>query len=85
MWPGTFSLAAERCPKGGTVMFAFFALAGDLGCAGGPGLVGLLSGTGSGGLKSGLLFAAIFPIVLLGSVRALRQLAEGEEKEKAYL
>ena len=85
MWPGTFSLAAERCPKGGTVMFAFFALAGDLGCAGGPGLVGLLSGTGSGGLKSGLLFAVIFPIVLLGSVRALRQMEEGEVKEKVFL
>ena len=28
MWPGTFSLAAERCPKGGTVMFAFFCLGG---------------------------------------------------------
>ncbi len=75
MWPGTFSLAAERCPKGGTVMFAFFALAGDLGCAGGPGLVGLLSGTGSGGLKSGLLFAVVFSVVLLMSVWALKRLS----------
>ena len=32
-----------------------------------------------------LLFAVIFPIVLLGSVRALRQMEEGEVKEKVFL
>lgn len=44
MWPGTFSLAAATYPQGGTAMFAILALAGDVGCAGGPGLVGLVSG-----------------------------------------
>ena len=43
MWPGTFSLAARRIPGGGTAMFAFLALAGDIGCCGGPSLVGAVS------------------------------------------
>lgn len=44
MWPGTFSLAARRFPAGGTAMFAWLALAGDVGCSLGPGLVGIISG-----------------------------------------
>ena len=52
MRPGTFSLAAEACPKGGTAMFALFALAGDLGCSTGPSLVGFVSGQFN--LKSGI-------------------------------
>ena len=63
MWPGTFSLAAERLPTGGTAMYAFLALAGDLGCSAGPGLVGLVSGSTT--LHTGLLTAVIFPVVLL--------------------
>ncbi|AOR24099.1 MFS transporter [Clostridium taeniosporum] len=43
MWPGVFSLSAKYCPQGGTSMFAFLALAGDVGCAVGPGLVGMVS------------------------------------------
>ena len=43
MWPATFSFAAQETPKGGTAMFALFALAGDLGCASGPTAVGALS------------------------------------------
>ena len=62
-WPGTFSLAAKTLP-GSTAMFALFALAGDLGCAGGPTLVGTISGFLGGNLKSGILFAVCFPILL---------------------
>lgn len=40
MWPGTFSMAADAMPGGGTLMFALLAVAGDLGCAGGPAVVG---------------------------------------------
>ena len=36
MWPGTFSKASAAMPFGGTAMFALLALAGDLGCSGGP-------------------------------------------------
>lgn len=42
MWPGIFSLAGEKCPQGGTAMFAMLALAGDLGCTGGPTAAGFI-------------------------------------------
>lgn len=65
LWPGVFSIAAEGCPKGGTALFAFLALAGDVGCGGGPTVVGMVSGMFEDNLKSGLLAAIIFPIVLI--------------------
>ena len=60
MWPGTFSIAAARIPKGGTAMFALFALAGDLGCTAGPAVVGL-----SSDLEKGFMYAMIFPVLML--------------------
>ena len=65
MWPGSFSISSARIPMGGTMMFAFLALAGDVGCAAGPTLVGMMSGVFSGDLKKGILTAVIFPILLL--------------------
>ena len=65
MWPGTFSLAAASLKGGGTAMFAFFALAGDLGCSGGPSFVGLISDSAGRGLHFGILCAIVFPAVLL--------------------
>lgn len=65
MWPGTFSLAAKRLPAGGTAMFAFFALAGDIGCASGPTFVGVVAGLFSDKLQMGILIAVIFPILLI--------------------
>lgn len=63
MWPGTFSIAARECTRGGTAMFAFFALAGDAGCMAGPGLTGVVAEQiPKWGLKAGLLFAMVFPI-----------------------
>ena len=43
MWPGVFSLSSQYNKYGGTAMFGILALAGDIGCATGPGLVGLVS------------------------------------------
>jgi fucose permease len=43
MWPGMFSLSAQLHPRGGTMMFAALALAGDVGCAVGPWVVGRVS------------------------------------------
>lgn len=63
-WPGTYSIAAKECPSGGTTTFALLALAGDLGCSGGPTMVGLIADL-TGGLKFGLLSAAIFPVLLI--------------------
>ena len=73
MWPGTFSTAAEANPQGSTAMFALLALAGDLGCAGGPTLVGFVSGAAGGELKAGLLCAIVFPIALVIALTALRR------------
>lgn len=73
MWPGVFSLAAEYCPQGGTAMFALFALAGDIGCSGGPSVVGSISGVFGGDLKAGLLAAIVFPVILLLGVNLLHK------------
>jgi len=65
MWPGTFSKAAAAMKRGGTAMFALLALAGDLGCGGGPTLVGFVSDRFGGELKAGILAAIVFPALLL--------------------
>ena len=65
MWPGTFSIAAEKCPKGGTALFALLALGGDLGCSSGPTLIGMTSGIVGGGIKTGILTGIVFPILLI--------------------
>ena len=64
MWPGSFSTAAVALRKGGTAMFALLALAGDLGCGGGPTLVGLVSDASGGNLRLGILAGIVFPVVL---------------------
>ena len=73
MWPGTFSLAAACFPRSGTALFALLALAGDLGCSAGPGLVGLVSSAWGDRLQYGLLAAAVFPLLLLAGLAALRK------------
>lgn len=64
-WPGTFSLAAKQMPAAGTALYAFLALAGDVGCSGGPTLVGLVANVLGGNLKPGLLAALVFPLLIL--------------------
>lgn len=68
MWPGTFSKASAALPKGGTAMFALLALGGDIGCAGGPTLVGLVSGAFGDRLKLGILAGAVFPLLLFSGI-----------------
>lgn len=65
LWPGVFSIASAKFPKGGTALFALMALAGDLGCSSGPALVGIVSGAFGENLGAGLFSAAIFPILLI--------------------
>ena len=65
MWPGTFSRASKALPAGGTALFALLALGGDIGCSGGPSLVGMVSVMCKGNLKIGILAALIFPVLLL--------------------
>ena len=64
MWPGTISISSQKCPRGGTAMFAFLALAGDLGGMVSPAMVGRFSEMAGGNLKTGLLVATVFPIIL---------------------
>ena len=45
-------------------MFAFLALAGDLGATVSPAMVGSLAQLAGGSLKTGLLAAAAFPVML---------------------
>lgn len=68
MWPGTFSLAALRMPKGGTALFAMLALFGDSGCSLGPALVGRGITLFDGDFSKGMLFALIFPLLLVAGV-----------------
>lgn len=68
MWPGTFSLAAAGIKNGGTLMFAFFALAGDMGCSMGPTLVGRIAASLGDDLNKGILCATIFPILMVAGL-----------------
>ena len=73
MWPGSISISAQKCPRGGTAMFAFLALAGDLGAMVSPAMVGRLSEMAGGDLKTGLLAATLFPVVLVAALIILRR------------
>lgn len=73
LWPGVFSMAAEHFPKGGTLMFAYLALAGDLGCSAGPTLTGFVSSAFNDNLNTGLLAAIIFPLILIISALTLKK------------
>ena len=68
MWPGTLSVASKTITNGGTTMFAYLALAGDLGCALGPTVVGGVSSLFGGNLLVGILFAIIFPVITIVSI-----------------
>ena len=72
-WPGTFSLAAMQLPTAGTAMYAFMALAGDVGCSLGPTVVGMAANVLDGNLKKGLLAALVFPVMILLGITALRK------------
>lgn len=75
MWPGTFSKASAAVKGGGTALFAMLALAGDVGCSGGPTLTGFISGCFNGGLRAGILAAIVFPVLLLIGIQLAKKLA----------
>ena len=97
MWPGTFSLTSAAYPKGGTAMFGILAVLGDVGCSVGPALMGAVSGAVSGnaniaasfpnltadqfGLKSGMLFSAVFPASILIGVLLLTRFHKSANKK----
>lgn len=70
LWPGLYAVAGQAYPKGGTKMFGVLALFGDIGCTVGPTLTGLVSND----IKTGLLFATCFPVIVF--ISSLVLLAE---------
>jgi len=85
MWPGCLSLTSARFPRGGLMMFGMLAIFGDLGCASGPWLAGLISDfacrltdtaarfsldADAFGLKCGLLVGVLFPLVLIVALQS---------------
>ena len=76
-WPGTFSMAALALPGGGTAMYALMALAGDLGCSGGPTVVGLVADASQGSLQAGLGAAIVFPVLMLAGILLLKKRKAG--------
>ena len=82
LWPGTFSMTAAALPTGGTAMFALLALGGDVGCSGGPTWVGLISSAAGDNLKTGILCAIVFPILMLcGTILLIR--IKGHDQKRA--
>ena len=75
LWPGTISISSKRIPLGGTAMFALLAMAGDLGGAIGPALVGWVSQAGGDDLRAGLRAGCVFPVVLIVSLVLLGKMS----------
>ena len=61
-------------------MFAFLALAGDLGAMVSPAMVGGIADAVGGNLKTGLLFATVFPaIMILGLLVLVKRVRKYKE------
>ena len=73
MWPGSISISSRKLPRGGTALFALLALAGDLGGAAGPAIVGNVSHAMGENIQAGLLSGICFPVVLVLCLLALRK------------
>lgn len=97
MWPGSLSASAAKFPLAGASMFAILAAGGDMGASIGPWLVGLVADNVGPlqerlgftamspedfGLRSGLLIAAVFPVVLFFCIRYMRRHREPEQGGK---
>ena len=78
MWPGTISITSPRIPKGGTALFAMLAMAGDLGGAFGPSLVGTVTQQAGDNLQSGMLAGSVFPLVLVAVLLFLAKKTAGK-------
>lgn len=72
-WPGTFSAASALVKGRGTLLFALLALAGDLGCSGGPTLAGAVAGLAGDNIRSGIGVACIFPLFMGVALMILRK------------
>ena len=82
MWPGTISISSRQLPFGGTAMFALLAMAGDLGGAFGPGVVGLVTQRSDNNLQMGMLAGCVFPAVLITALVIMRSFQRKTEASK---
>lgn len=81
MWPGSLSITSKAIPTGGTAMFAFLALAGDVGGTVGPAVVGNVSEYFGNDLQKGVLAGIGFPLILLLCSALARRFAKRTEEE----
>lgn len=84
MWPGTISITSPRLPQGGTALFALLAMAGDLGGAFGPSLVGTVTQQAGDSLQSGMLVGSVFPLVMVLSLFVMNRRYSGREKGTGF-
>ena len=82
MWPGTLSITSARMPLGGTALFALLAMAGDLGGAFGPSMVGYVTQLASDDLRAGLQVGCIFPIGLMIGLIIMRRMTKKNQVQK---
>ena len=73
MWPGSLSVSAGILPRGGTALFAFLALAGDLGGSLGPSILGVVSQRAGDDLQAGVIAGLAFPVLLVVCVLLLKK------------
>lgn len=79
LWPGIFSFSAQYIRNGGTALFAYLALAGDLGCSLGPAVVGNVVEWSGASLQLGILAAVVFPVLLLIALICLQRISKTEQ------
>ena len=82
MWPGTLSITSARMPLGGTALFALLAMAGDLGSAFGPSMVGYVTQLAGDDLRAGLQVGCIFPIGLMIGLIIMRRMTKKNQVQK---
>ena len=82
MWPGTLSITSARMPLGGTALFALLAMAGDLGGAFGPSMVGYVTQLAGDDLRAGLQVGCIFPIGLMIGLIIMRRMTKKNQVQK---
>ena len=82
MWPGTLSITSARMPLGGTALFALLAMAGDLGGAFGPSMVGYVTQLAGDDLRAGLQVGCIFPIGLMIGLIIMRRMTNKNQVQK---
>ncbi len=76
LWPGTLILMEEKIPNPGVAAYALMAASGDFGASVAPQLLGVAAD--NMGMKTGMLIAAIFPllgVVLLLFIRKTQKVA----------